>query len=225
MAEPRPDGTVAGYTGTWIYSLQANDWHELPRGLQPPPRMNTRMVTDTRNNVLVVFGGDGQSHYLADTWLFDLKTRTWRASKAPAGPEARAGHFTVYDPVTGWVIIGGGYNRRDLTDMWAYDPRDDHWHPMGNEVPAGFYLTADIAPEKRTLVLATSNRKPDDRMTCNILFPVRTTYEYRIGPQSVVAIASPIGERSTPSQSGRTKRLLPQGSRGSITFPTTVGYC
>ena len=35
--------------------------------------MNARMVTDTRNNVLVVFGGDGQSHYLADTWLFDLR--------------------------------------------------------------------------------------------------------------------------------------------------------
>ena len=120
--------------------------------------------------------------------------------------------------MTGWVIIGGGYNRRDLTDMWAYDPRDDHWHPMGNEVPAGFYLTADIAPEKRTLVLATSTRKPDDRMTCNILFPVRTTYEYRIGPQSAVAIASPSGaQHAIPN--GRTKRLLPQGSRGSISLP------
>ena len=113
IAEPRPDGTVVGYTGTWIYNPQANDWHELPRVPQPPPRMNTRMVTDTRNNLLFVFGGDGQSHYLADAWLFDLKTRTWRASKAPGVPEARAGHFTVYDPVTGEVIIGGGYNRRD----------------------------------------------------------------------------------------------------------------
>ncbi|PYT29409.1 MAG: hypothetical protein DMG58_16385, partial [Acidobacteria bacterium] len=191
VAELEPDGAVVGYTGTWIYSPQSNDWRELPHDQQPPPRMNTRIVTDTRNNALVVFGGDGQSHYLADTWLFDLKTRRWRASKAPDGPEARAGHFTVYDPVTGWVIIGGGYNRRELTDMWAYDPQVGRWHPIGNEVPAGFYLTADIAPEKRLLVLATSNRKPDDRMTCNILFPVRTTYEYRIGPQTVVGIAYP----------------------------------
>jgi hypothetical protein len=45
-----------------------------------PPRMNSRMVTDSRNEKLVLFGGDGQSHYLADTWLFDLKTRAWRAS-------------------------------------------------------------------------------------------------------------------------------------------------
>src|SRR5205085_2027885 len=42
----------------------------------------------------------------------------------------------------------------------------------------------DIAPESRVIVLATSTRKPDDRMTCNILFPVRTTYTYRIDPKN-----------------------------------------
>jgi hypothetical protein len=207
VAEPGPDGTLVGYTGTWIYSVQTHDWRELPRGQQPPPRMNTRVVTDTRNNVLVVFGGDGQSRYLADTWLFDLKTRKWRVSKVFAGPEARAGHFTVYDPVTGWVIIGGGYNRRELSDMWAYVPSDDSdsWHLMGNGVPAGFYLTADIAPEKRLLVLSTSNRKPNDGMTCNILFPVRTTFEYRIGDQTVVSIAHPMAhQRDIPKRDDET---------------------
>ncbi len=148
--------------------------------------MNTRMVTDTRNQVLVLFGGDGQSHYLADTWLYDLKSREWRLSKAPGGPEARAGHFTVYDPQTGWVIIGGGYNRRDLTDMWAYDARGDLWVRLTGAVPVGFYLTADIDPESRTLVLATSNQKPGDRMTCNVLFPVRTTYTYRIDAKNII---------------------------------------
>ena len=44
-----------------------------------------RMVCDTRNQVLVLFGGDAQSHYLADTWLYDLKTRTWRAIEGSGG--------------------------------------------------------------------------------------------------------------------------------------------
>ena len=35
--------------------------------------MNTRIVTDMKNGVLVVFGGDAQKAYLADTWIFDLK--------------------------------------------------------------------------------------------------------------------------------------------------------
>ena len=63
--------------------------------------MNTRLVCDTKHQQLVLFGGDAQSHYLSDTWIFDLKTRTWRQSRAVSGPEARAGHFTVYDPETG----------------------------------------------------------------------------------------------------------------------------
>ena len=205
VAEPGPDGKVVGYTGTWVYSPRTNDWRELPRAQQPPPRMNSRMVTDTRNNVVVLFGGDGQSLYRADTWIFDLKTRTWRESKA-GGPEARAGHFTVYDPETGWVIIGGGYNRRDLTDMWAYDARDDRWRRLAGEVPAAFYLTADIAPQSRMLVLATSTRKSGDRMGCNILFPVRTTYEYRIDAQNIVQPDEP---RPQPSIAKRDDETHP----------------
>jgi hypothetical protein len=112
VAEQGRDGRIVGYTGTWLYRFQENRWLPLALETQPPPRMNTRLVCDTKNQQLVLFGGDAQSHYLADTWIFDLKTRTWRQSKAASGPEARAGHFTVYDPETGWVIIGGGYNQK-----------------------------------------------------------------------------------------------------------------
>ncbi len=183
VAERWPDGTYRGYTGTWVYSIAQNDWRQLSLKVQPPPRMNTRVVCDTRNNVLVVFGGDAQKVYLADTWLFDLKTRTWRLSKATGGPEPRAGHFTVYDPKTGWVIAGGGYNRQDLSDMWAYDAASDRWQRLKGEAPTGFYISGDIAPEERVILLTTNTRTPGDRMTCNVLFPVRTTYAYRIGDE------------------------------------------
>jgi hypothetical protein len=33
---------LVGYTGTWI--LKGNDWRRLSVGVQPPPRMNSRMV-------------------------------------------------------------------------------------------------------------------------------------------------------------------------------------
>ncbi len=185
VAERTPDGRIVGHTGTWVYRIKENDWQELSVKNQPPARMNSRMVCDTRNDRLVLFGGDGQSHYLADTWIFDLKTRLWRQSGASGGPGPRAGHFTVYDPATGWTIIGGGHNRVDLTDMWAYDPAEDRWKRLRGEVPTGFYLSADIAPAKRLIVLVTSTRKPGDRTTCNILHPVRTTYGYRIDGESV----------------------------------------
>jgi hypothetical protein len=205
VAESAKDGQLAGYTGTWAFSPKSNDWRQLALGAQPSPRMNARMVTDTRNQALVLFGGDGQSHYLADTWIFDLKTRTWRESKAPGGPEARAGHFTVYDPQTGWVIVGGGYNRRDLDDMWGYDARTDRWQRLVGKVPAGFYMTADIAPEQRLIVLATSTRKPGDRMTCNILFPVRTTYVYRIDAKSIVQQGAVSAQQAMPKREPETQ--------------------
>jgi Galactose oxidase, central domain len=186
VAEPGREGRVVGYTGTWSYRVQENRWAPLALETQPPPRMNTRLVCDTKNQQLVLFGGDAQSHYLADTWIFDLKTRTWRQSRAASSPEARAGHFTVYDPDTGWVIIGGGYNRRDLTDMWAFDVSSDRWMALRGEVPTGFYLSADLAPAKRVILLAANTQKPGDTMSCNILYPVRSTYSYRIESKGIL---------------------------------------
>ncbi len=208
VAERGPDGRVRGYTGAWAYDPETGEWRRLRLDVEPPPRMQTRMVCDRRNGVLVLFGGDGQSRYLADTWLFDLKTRRWRQSRAPGGPEARAGHFTVWDPVTGWVIIGGGYNRRDLTDMWAYDAARDRWIKLAGRVPTGFYISADIAPERRLIVLVTNTRRPGDRMTCNVLYPVRTTYGYRIEKEGIVDAAAavrpqaPISKRPPEEDAG-----------------------
>ena len=217
VAERGPDGAVRGYTGTWVYSIAGNDWRELPLKLQPPPRMNARIVCDPKNEVLVLFGGDGQRQYLADTWLFDLKKREWRESKSPGGPESRAGHFTVYDPETGYVLIGGGYNRRDLTDMWAYDTAADRWIRAGGDVPTGFTLSADIAPDKRTIVLVASSKTPGDRTACNILFPVRTTYGFRIANDSLLRR----GERVEPH--APMPKRPPEETAGGMPDPSRAG--
>jgi hypothetical protein len=208
VAEQWPDGSVRGYTGTWVYRIRENDWQQLPLNAQPPPRMVTRMVCDPRRQALVLFGGDSQRRYLGDTWIFDLKTLAWRQSGAP-GPVPRAGHFTVYDPQTGLVIIGGGYNLRDLTDMWAYDAAADRWSRVEGEVPNGFYLSADLAPDKRLILLVTSTRAPQDHMNCNVLFPVRTTYAFKIARNGLQREAdarenhAPIPKRS-PEAEGAT---------------------
>ena len=205
VAERGPAGKVRGYTGAWIYSIRDNTWRPLETAVEPPPRMNTRIVTDTRNGVLVLFGGDSQQAYLADTWLFDLRTRSWRKSAAP-GPPARAGHFTVYDPETGLVLVGGGYNRTDLSDMWGYDAARDRWQRFAGEVPAGFYLSADLAPDRRLILLVTSSRQPGDRMTCNILFPVRTTYAFRIDAQTLSAPGDPVANGPLPKRAPEEMR-------------------
>ena len=201
VAEPGPGGAPVGWTGTWIYQCANARWKPLPGGTQPPPRLCTRLVEDTKNGVLVAFGGDSHTDYLADTWIYDTRTRQWRASRAPGGPPPRAGHFTVYDPGTGWVIIGGGYNRQDLTDMWAYDAAGDRWRRLRGEVPTGFHVAADLAPRDGLIVLATATKSPGDRMRCNEIYPVRTTWEYRIGKNGIVdASVTPAPQRNMPKR-------------------------
>jgi hypothetical protein len=204
VVERGPGGRVVGYTGTWVF--RGDEWRRLNLKIEPSPRMNSRLVCDIRNRVMVLFGGDNQHEYLADTWLFDLKTETWRQAKARGGPAPRAGHFTVYDPETGWVIIGGGYNRHNLTDMWAYDVSQDQWRKLVGEVPTGFYISGDYAPEKKLILLVTNTRKSGDTMTCNVLYPVRTTYVFRVqkktilAPESTVQAQGPVS-KYTPRES------------------------
>ncbi|MEW5974976.1 MAG: kelch repeat-containing protein [Acidobacteriota bacterium] len=197
VAEQALDGHAVGFTGTWAYRHRENVWQPVRTSSQPPPRMNTRLVCDTRHQVLVLFGGDSQSHYLNDTWLYDLKRREWRPSRAEGAPAARAGHFTVYDPKTGWVFVGGGYNTKDLEDMWAYDVGSDRWLPVKGKVPTGFYLSADLATDKGLIVLVTNTQKPGDTTTCNILYPVRKTYGYRIVPAEIEQASGTLSKLQT----------------------------
>ena len=64
--------------------------------------------------------------------------------------------------------------------MWAFNPAADRWTRLEGTVPTGFYISADIAPEKRLLVLVTNTQTPGDRTNCNVIFPVRTTYSLRL---------------------------------------------
>lgn len=241
VAERNADGKIAGYTGTWVYGN--GDWRQLS-GPQPPPRMNSRLVLDAKNQVLVLFGGDGQSAWLSDTWLYDLRTRSWRQSRASANPPARAGHFAVFDPQTGYTWIGGGYNRRDLDDMWGYDAASDRWFAIAAKVPTGFYITGDIAPDKREIVLVTNTRRPDDRSNCNVLYPVRTTYTFAIDSKSLkksdASVRHVSMEKREPFEAGPVRELpsmppnqwvllssgangVPVRTWGSATFDTVRG--
>lgn len=186
VAEPGADGRPVGYTGTWIYDCASAEWSPSKKSGNPPPRMCSRMVCDTRNKVMVVFGGDAQTHYLHDTWILDLENDTWRKSSKTGSPGARAGHFTVYDPSTGLVVIGGGYNREALTDMWGYDVAKDSWSKLKGLVPVGWYITADIIPDKGTIVLTTSTKPEDDTHGCNEIYSVRTTWAFQIKKKGLV---------------------------------------
>jgi hypothetical protein len=52
VAERNAAGQPAGYTGTWV--LAAGDWRRLPAKIEPPPRLNARLVCDPKNQLLIL---------------------------------------------------------------------------------------------------------------------------------------------------------------------------
>ncbi|MCE9532220.1 MAG: hypothetical protein K8T89_14040 [Planctomycetes bacterium] len=199
VAEKRDDGRLVGYTDTWIYSFAQKNWRRHPSKTQPPPRMYYRLVTDTKNQVLVAFGGDGQSHYLADTWIFDLKTRKWREANV-AGPPPRAGHFTVYNPKTSQVLVGSGFNNDNLRDLWAFDAGKETWQRLKGDVPTAAYLNADFDPDRQMLLLVANDRAPGHGRNCDVLYSARSTYVFQVGDKIEVLNDKPVKHAAMPKR-------------------------
>lgn len=163
----------------------------------------------------MLFGGDGQSHYLADTWIFDLKTRAWREVKG-AGPAARAGHFTAYDPQTGWVFLGGGFHNEDLTDLWTFDSGKETWQRLKGEVPTAAYLNADFDADRRLLVLVANDRAPGHGRSCDVLYSARSTYVYHLDDRTAIQ------PNKLTTYSSMPKRPVGQSGREFKTDPARI---
>jgi hypothetical protein len=81
---------------------------------------------------------------------------------------------------------------------------------LKGEVPVGFYVTADLMPEQNLIVLTTSTKREGDRMRCNEIYPVRTTYAFQVRREGIV------------DESGKPQRQqrIPKRSRTEATAGT-----
>ncbi|WP_263771535.1 Kelch repeat-containing protein [Propionivibrio soli] len=84
----------------------------------PLPRYYGNLVTDTRNGVLVLFGGHGGDRVLADTWVFDSRRNQWRQSRAKGHPPATQMPAMSFDTEHGVALLSSG---------WIYDAARDEW--------------------------------------------------------------------------------------------------
>jgi len=74
------------------------------------------MAYDSQRGRTVLFGGDGGSSLLGDTWEWDGSAWT---NVANGGPLARSGHGMAYDSVRGRTVLFGGLSF--LGDTWEWD--------------------------------------------------------------------------------------------------------
>ncbi len=134
----RPDGRPH----TWALDVTTDRWRQLDLAVEPPARCNSRMVYDSKHEVIVPFGGDGQDRALADTWLFDVKTQQWSERKPPVSPYPRSCHGLAYLDKSGVLLMVGGKAVADYRDVvrlsnqvWVYDADKNTWSPVDAELP------------------------------------------------------------------------------------------
>jgi hypothetical protein len=111
--------------GTWVF--QDNTWVKMDLNEEPEARWGHRMVYDSTNQRIILFGGenDHDSVY-GDTWEF--KSNKWERISTE-GPDPRSGHALAYDSYRDRILLFGGRKienkkRTYLGDTWVFDGKN-----------------------------------------------------------------------------------------------------
>ena len=147
------------YDDTWAYNYSSNTWVELNPAVRPPPRFNPGVAYIADQQAILVFGGyKPPEHHLSDTWLFDVKTDTWRELTPSNSPTPRSSVGMAYDAKNRRVILFGGSSNAEYphSDTWAYDFESNSWtemHPSVSPKPQyGVGMVYDSVNERVLLL-------------------------------------------------------------------------
>ncbi|HUU61491.1 MAG TPA: kelch repeat-containing protein, partial [Acidimicrobiia bacterium] len=153
---------VADTGATVAYDPAGGSWSELVPTLEPfLGRYGYGLVYDSESDLLVLFGGaewgrtdEGKHVGLADTWVFDLATRSWSEATPAVSPPGRIFPGLVYDTGSDRVVLFGGHEQLGgtvLGDTWAYDTDTGTWEEMTPAVSppgrSGFVMWYDPAAD------------------------------------------------------------------------------
>lgn len=87
---------------------QRKTWQELlDLESSPPKRKGAAMAYDPASGKVILFGGEGQSGVLGDTWLWDGMNEEWE-QVGGSGPSARGGAQLAFDGEQ--LVLFGGYS-------------------------------------------------------------------------------------------------------------------
>jgi N-acetylneuraminic acid mutarotase len=126
---------------TWTYDFETNTWTELTPEISPQERYGARMVYNSGNEKIVLYGGNSFGNLSDDgkIWTFDTTTTTWESldSTEEAGP--RYWHGLTFDEHENELVVFGG------TDLEPeVSQSDETW-----EFSFNLNLWTDLTKEKR----------------------------------------------------------------------------
>ena len=151
------DSTVFG--DTWAYDPAANTWTKLePAGLAPAARAFHSVAYDSDTGQMILFGGWNDTSQFGDTWAYDPATGAW-TDLNPDGdePTGRQSPAMAYDPVSGKVILFGGWSGSNWVDYTcAYDVAANTWtylYPSSDQPTARAGHSMVYDPEREQIIL------------------------------------------------------------------------
>jgi hypothetical protein len=166
------------FNDVWVLSNANGEggtsaWTNLsPSGTPPSVRESAAVAYDSTNNVLVIYGGDGNSVDFGDVWTLSNANGTggtpqWTLlSPTGAAPMARTGVSAIYDSVHDrMTIFGGFYKTVTLTDTWVLSfangiggtPAWTKMTPTGTAPSLGYYSAVYDSTANAMYVFAGSS--------------------------------------------------------------------
>jgi len=91
--------------------------------VEPCGRAGSQMAYDAAQKKIVLFGGNRLDLLLADTWVYDCETRTWKQRYPEISPRPRSNYTLAYLPKSRKVVLAGGVP----FEVWTYDTAKDEW--------------------------------------------------------------------------------------------------
>ncbi len=130
---------VGGETGrerrkdTWLFDTKKRVWRRLAaKGPHPEARSGAALAAGHGGKRLYLFGGrSAAGAALADTWVLDIESDSWRLLALKRRPSPRRG-ATMAATNDGRLVLFGGRPRLGgaLGDTWVLDPAVPEWNRL-----------------------------------------------------------------------------------------------
>jgi hypothetical protein len=118
------------YADLWTFDPASGAWTELPAAGPPPGRFGHNAAYVEKRSEMLVFGGQADSGFFADTWAYSIDTDAWTERTPGSSPSPRYGAASAYDPAAGFIISHGFTNQGRFDDTWSFDPATNEWRDI-----------------------------------------------------------------------------------------------
>ncbi|MFW9974894.1 MAG: kelch repeat-containing protein, partial [Candidatus Thorarchaeota archaeon] len=133
---------------TWVYDCNSNTWTNMNPVLKPPPFCGGTMAYDSESDLIVLFGGYGDTgapggNIYSVTWTYNLTSNTWTDVTSSSQPYKRSWATMAYDSESDLIVFFGGVNWTGYSDeivtvfndTWTYDVDTNTWTEITTEGP------------------------------------------------------------------------------------------